>query len=91
MLERDVTNITQALGYFAPELLTTDYAGEMWALFEHGELQPDSRLTGIHERSESAADVDDVLVAIDDAREEAMRRQLGRDDALADLHHRSGP
>jgi RIO kinase 1 len=84
MLERDVGNITETLGEVAPELLASDYAGEMWALFEQGALQPDSPLTGIFARTEAAADVGGVLLAIDEAREEAIRRQLGRDEAKAD-------
>ncbi|HEY5808609.1 MAG TPA: PA4780 family RIO1-like protein kinase, partial [Povalibacter sp.] len=47
MLERDVRNITETLGRFAPQLLTTQYAPEMWALFEQGELQPETQLTGV--------------------------------------------
>jgi RIO kinase 1 len=83
MLERDVRNITETLGRFAPELLATDYAAEMWSLFEQGELKPDSKLTGVFIKDETSANVGDVLQAIDDAREEAIRRQLGRDDAKA--------
>jgi RIO kinase 1 len=78
MLARDVRNITETLGRFAPELLETDYAGEMWALFEKGELRPESELTGVFVKDESAPDVDDVMLAIDEAREEAIRRELGR-------------
>jgi RIO kinase 1 len=83
MLERDVTNITATLGRFAPELLTTQYAAEMWALFELGELKPETPLTGIFVKDETAADVEEVMVAIDDAREEAIRRQQVREAALA--------
>ena len=32
MLQRDVRNMTEYYGLFAPDLLQTDYAGEMWAL-----------------------------------------------------------
>ena len=46
MLLRDVNNLTLSLGRFAPELLSTHYAEEMWALYEAGELRPDSELTG---------------------------------------------
>ena len=53
----------------------------MWALFEAGLLRPDSKLTGIFVRDESAVDVDGTLFDIEDAREEAIRRQLGRDEA----------
>jgi RIO kinase 1 len=78
MLERDVNNIRGTLGRFAPELLETEYAREMWALFEQGELNADSELTGIFARDESAADTDAVLQVVDDAREEALQRELGR-------------
>lgn len=81
MLRRDVNNITATLGRFAPELLTTLYGEEMWALFEAGLLRPDSRLTGIFVRDESTPDVDGTLLAIEDAREEAIRRELARDEA----------
>jgi RIO kinase 1 len=81
MLRRDVRNITSTLGRFAPELLTTRYGEEMWALFEAGLLRPDSRLTGVFVSDESVVDVDGTLFEIEDAREEAIRRQLGRDEA----------
>jgi RIO kinase 1 len=79
MLARDVKNITDALGRFAPELLTTNYAAEMWDLFQQGKLSRDSELTGVFVKHEVAANVGEVMFAIDDAREEAIRRQLGRD------------
>ena len=85
MLERDVTNLTETLGRFAPELLATQYAAEMWALFEQGELKPESKLTGVFVKDETAADVAEVMMAIDDAREEAIRRELGRVEAAAEL------
>ncbi len=84
MLERDVSNITATLGRFAPELLSSNYAQEMWALFARGELKHDSKLTGVYIKDEHVADLDVVLLAIDDAREEALRRQLAREQALLD-------
>jgi len=81
MLLRDVNNITASLGAWAPELLDTWYAEEMWALFEAGELHPDSELTGVFVHDESTADVDSVRHAINDAREEALIRQQGREAA----------
>lgn len=83
MLQRDVKNLADTLGRFAPELLTTDYAREMWALFEQGELKPETPLTGIFISDEPAADLVDVMLAIDDARDEAIRRQRGREEAQA--------
>jgi RIO kinase 1 len=82
MLQRDVGNITETLGRFAPELLETDYANEMWALFEQGMLFPETPLTGVFVKDETAADVDGIVMAIDDAREEAIRRALAREAAL---------
>jgi RIO kinase 1 len=79
MLARDVNNLRASLGRFAPELLDTQFAAEMWALFEQGELDPETRLTGIHAVEEAAADPDAVMLVIDDAREEAIQRQLRRD------------
>jgi len=84
MLQRDVNNLTLSLGRFAPELLSTHYAEEMWALYEAGELRPDSELTGEFEFDESVADLDSVQLAIRDAREEAMIRQQGREAAEQD-------
>ena len=75
MLLRDVNNITASLGRWAPELLDTWYAEEMWALFEAGELHPDSELTGEFEHDDTVADVDSVRHAINDAREEELIRQ----------------
>ena len=82
MLQRDVGNITETLGRFAPELLETDYANEMWALFEQGLLLPETPLTGVFVKDETAADVEGIVMAIDDAREEAIRRELARAAAL---------
>ncbi|HVR81738.1 MAG TPA: PA4780 family RIO1-like protein kinase [Luteimonas sp.] len=81
MLLRDVNNLTASLGRWAPDLLDTWYAEEMWALFEAGALHPDSELTGMFVHDESAADVDSVREAINDAREEALIRQQGREAA----------
>ena len=81
MLLRDVNNLTASLGAWAPELLETWYGEEMWALFEAGELRPDSELTGVFVHDDSAIDVDGVRHAINDAREEALIRQQGREAA----------
>ncbi|WP_304640203.1 PA4780 family RIO1-like protein kinase [Pseudomonas sp.] len=64
MLERDVNNMRQYYGQYAPELLDTQYAAEMWNLFEAGELTPDSVLTGQVAPAEGPADVDSVVEEI---------------------------
>jgi len=84
MLLRDVNNLTAYLGRFAPELLDSWYGEEMWALFEAGSLLPDSELTGTFVHDESTIDLDSVRYAINDAREEALIRQQGREAAEED-------
>ena len=61
MLLRDVNKLRSALAFFAPELDMLHYGEEMWALFEEGELQPDTALTGQFDFSTHEADVDAVL------------------------------
>lgn len=75
MLERDVRNITDSLGRFAPELCDTNFAMEMWQLFEKGELKPDSALTGIYVKDEAPPDLTQVVLAIEDARRDEMLRR----------------
>jgi RIO kinase 1 len=81
MLLRDVNNLTASLGRWAPELLDTWFGEEMWALFEAGDLQPDTVLTGVFAHDERKADVAGVREAIEDARQEALIRQQGREAA----------
>ncbi len=84
MLLRDVNNLTAYLGRSAPELLDTWYGEEMWELFQAGELLPDTVLTGAFTPDMSAIDLDSVRHAINDAREEALIRQQGREAAAED-------
>lgn len=85
MLERDVKNMTDYYGLFAPELRNSRYAQEMWALYQDGELFPEQTLTGEFELDSHAADVDAVLLEIKAAlAEEENRRQRLRDAEAAD-------
>lgn len=84
MLLRDVNNLTAYFGRWAPELLDTWYGEEMWALFEAGDLQPDTELTGEFTPDESEVDLDSVRQSINDAREEWIIRQQGREAAEED-------
>jgi RIO kinase 1 len=80
MLARDVNNMTESYGQFAPALLQTRYADEIWALYEEGELHEDTELTGLFEDSAEAADVDAVLMEIKAVMaEEAERRERIRE------------
>lgn len=74
MLARDVNNMRAYFGRFAPELLTTQYAKEMWDLYESGKLTPESQLTGQFAESEHLADVDELMSVIDAATTEEQER-----------------
>ena len=84
MLLRDVHNIRDSLARFVPELKSTHFGEEMWALYEKGELQADSKLTGEFVFDEHSADLDAVMMSIEDARQEAIIRQQGREAAEQD-------
>ena len=74
MLLRDVANLRNFFGSFAPELLTTDYGHEIWDLYQGGMLRVDSVLTGQYVHAGGAVDVDGVMREIDDARDEEAAR-----------------
>lgn len=74
MLERDVDNMRRYFGRYAPDLLLTDYAKEIWALYESGDLHPDSKLTGCFEHDTHSADVDELMAVIDAAKLEEQER-----------------
>jgi RIO kinase 1 len=76
MLERDVNNLTQYFGQFAPELLQTQYGKEIWSLYEQGELLPTTTLTGNFVASDTPVDLQSVMREIDDALAEEAARQL---------------
>jgi RIO kinase 1 len=76
MLLRDVDNLRDFFGRFAPELLATEYGPEMWALYAAGLLRTDSVLTGHYVRDNRPADVNSVMREIDDARAEEAARRL---------------
>lgn len=87
MLLRDVGNITEYYGQFAPELLETRYGEEMWLLFEDGELTFESILTGEFEEDAEAPDTESVMAEIravlreEEKRQERLRRaELDDDD-----------
>lgn len=75
MLTRDVNNMTTYYGQYAPELLSSRYAKEIWALYEDGALHPEVELTGYFEENTEAADVDVVMQEIKAAFAEEQERQ----------------
>ena len=84
MLVRDVNNMTNYYGQFAPQLLGRLYAEELWEIYEDGSLHPDTQLGGGFQASTDQADVDSVMLEIKAVMaEEEKRRAQARE---ADEH-----
>lgn len=75
MFERDVNNITAYYGQFAPHLLQTRYAKEIWMLYQDGKLTPETPLTGLFVEEVHEVDVGSVLDEIITAEDEFYERQ----------------
>ena len=76
MLLRDVANLRDFFGRFAPELLKTRYGDEIWDLYQRGLLHPETVLSGRFTRKTGPVDVGNVIREIDDARAEEAARKL---------------
>ena len=76
MLLRDVGNLRDFFGGFAPELLQTEFGHEIWDLYRRGLLHPEAVLTGRFDHPTDMADVDGVMREIDDARAEEAARLM---------------
>ena len=76
MLMRDVANLRDFFGRFAPDLLATDFGPEIWQLYERGALTTATPLTGRFDRQNAPVDLRAVLREIDDARDEEAARRL---------------
>ncbi|WP_205472891.1 PA4780 family RIO1-like protein kinase [Agarivorans sp. Alg241-V36] len=75
MLTRDVNNMRDYYSQFAPTLANTEYAKEMWSLFEKGELTSDTELSGEFVEQDTVADIAAIMQEIDAAREEELARK----------------
>ena len=76
MLERNVANLREFFGRFAPEILKTNYGKEIWAFYQHGLLHPDAALTGRFVQAEGAVDLRGIMDEIEDARLEENAKRL---------------
>ena len=76
MLLRDVANLRNFFGQFAPELRTTQYGPEIWSLYQSGLLGNETALTGRYAPERVDVDMQAVLREIDDARDEEAARRL---------------
>ena len=76
MLLRDVANLRNYFGSFAPGLRNTQYGAEIWDLFERGLLTNETQLSGRYVHKAGAVDLRQVMREIDDARDEEAARRL---------------
>ena len=76
MLLRDVANLRNYFGSFAPALRNTQYGPEIWDLFERGLLTNETPLSGRYVHKAGAVDLRQVMREIDDARDEEAARRL---------------
>ena len=83
LLERDVANLADYFGQFAPELLKTNFGKEIWSMYEKAELKQDSVLTGRFKSSEKIANVREVMQVIEAAKDEDKERRERK--ALRDI------
>ena len=83
MLERDVDNLASYFGHFAPELLTSQYGKEIWALYAHGDLKVDTVLSGRFREDTKAVDLKSVMREIDDVKKAEANRLLFKAEAEA--------
>lgn len=75
IFERDLIQLAKFFGRAAPEILKTNYAKEIWKLYQNGKLKPDSDLSGVFVEVSKKIDIGEVLAEIDEAREEALNRR----------------
>ena len=74
MLERDVNNLANYFGQFAPQLLKTQFAKEIWALYERGNLKIDTPLIGKFTQANKPVDMQGVMREIENVKfQEAAR------------------
>jgi len=78
MFERDINNMSRHYGQYAPELLSSKYAQEIWALYQEGNLTQESVLSGEFIEINIRADIGSVLEEIHIASEEHQRQLMAR-------------
>jgi RIO kinase 1 len=74
IFERDIDQLKAYFGRFSPELLSTQYAKEIWQMYKKGELRPDSPLTGRFVTHYSVANMDSVFESIQGAFEDEQEK-----------------
>ena len=75
IFERDLIQLSLYFSRYAPEIQETEYAKEIWKLYQNGKLRPDSKLTGKVVQSSKKVDVESVFEEIEAARDDEMERR----------------
>ena len=83
MLLRDVNNLRDFFGRFAPDILATNYGPEIWDLYRRGALQVDTTLTGRFASAQGPVDLTAVLREIEETRAEEAARRLAQGSTFA--------
>ncbi len=73
---RDIQNLKNYLSRFDSGLRNTQYGKEIWALYESGQLHPESHLTGRYKRKSRRGNTESVIAEIQAAAAEAHARPL---------------
>ena len=84
MLERDVRNLGDYFGRFAPELRNTQFGKEIWAHYAHGELTLETQLTGFFRQNTKSVDLKSVMREIEDSKKAELARLLRISQAKAE-------
>ena len=64
MFKRDVNNMTRYFANYAPKLINTSYAEEIWGRYEDGSLHPGITLSGVFKEPSALANVETVIKEI---------------------------
>ena len=75
IFERDLVQLAAFFGRVAPEILKTNYAKEIWKLYQRGELKPDSELSGVFVETKKHVNINEVLEEIEAARDDAIEKR----------------
>lgn len=73
---RDVKNLKNYLGKYAPQLKKTQFGREIWDLYRQGKLFPDSPLTGRVRRKDKRVDTASVVAEILASAKEASAKPM---------------
>ena len=88
MLERDVNNLANYFGQFAPQLFKTQFAKEIWALYERGDLSIETQLSGNFTQTNKPVDMQGVMREIENVKfQEAARIARLTENQASNIKH----